>query len=121
MLDHFAMLAIFATAITSVESEHIAESFDIDDGAPQEKDFLRNPSCIGSASYLFRSFFHIAHDEQDREGVGDARSASSAARTTMCTVGNYFWLSVVRSSGAGRGDCRRGCVLTSRAGGAANS
>jgi hypothetical protein len=39
----------------------------------------------------------------------------------MGTVGNYFWLSEMRSSGAGRGDCWRGCVLTSRAGGAANS
>ena len=70
-----------------------------------------------SASSLFGSFFYIAHDEQDREGVGDARSASSAALTTMCTVGNYFWLLVVRSSGAGRGDRRRGCFLTSREGG----
>jgi hypothetical protein len=35
MLDHFAMLAIFATAISSVESEHTAESFNTADGAPQ--------------------------------------------------------------------------------------
>jgi hypothetical protein len=76
MLDHFLKHAIFATAITSVESEHIAESFDIDDGAPQEKDFLRNPSCIGSASSFSVFFFHIARDEKNIQGVGDARSAS---------------------------------------------
>jgi hypothetical protein len=41
---------------------------------------------------------------------------------TMCTVvGNYFWLSTRRSSGAGRGDRQRGCVLMSRAGGAEKS
>ena len=75
MLDHVLKLAISATVITSVESEHIAESFDTDDGAPQEKDFLRNPSCIGSAS-SFSAFFHIARDEKNIQGVGDARSAS---------------------------------------------
>ena len=43
----------------------------------------------------------------------------SAAWMMMCTVGNYFWLSAMRRSrGAGRGNCWRGCVVTSLAGGA---
>jgi hypothetical protein len=67
--------------------------------------------------FFVRIFFSYCPRWQDREGVGDARSASSAARTMICTVGNYFWLSAMQSSGAGRGDRRRGCFLTSREGG----
>ena len=33
------------------------------------------------------------------------------------TVGNYFWLSVSQTSGAGRGECWRGCFLMTCAGG----
>jgi hypothetical protein len=35
MLDHFVMQAIFAMGTASAVSERIAESFDIDDVAPQ--------------------------------------------------------------------------------------
>jgi hypothetical protein len=35
MLDHFAMQAIFAMGTASAGSEHITESFDINDVAPQ--------------------------------------------------------------------------------------
>ena len=121
MPDHSVMLAISATATASAGSGHIAESSDTAGGAPQWKDSGRSPSWIGSASSLPSSSFHTASDEQGREGEGDARTAFSAAPTTMCAVKYYFWLSTGRRSGAGRGDRRRGCVLTSCAGGAANS